>query len=391
MTPDEFSYQPLADLVEGGDISYGIVQPGTHDAAGVPIVRVRDVSPGGTIDRSNPLRVDSAISQRHHKTVLRGGEVLVTIVGTVGSAAVVPPELVGWNVARAIAVLRPTAVSPQWLQYCFSMPDVAHSIQGALNTTVQATLNLSDLKKIKVPVASPSDRLAIEEVLGALDDKIAANNKVATISRELISASYARMLSANEWNYRSLFDVFSVDFGAAFKGEHFSDVGVGRPLLRIRDLKTGRPQIWTTEERPDECVISPGDVVVGMDAEFRPSWWTGDPAVLNQRVCRVRGKGVGSAFVVESLKAPLARLENEKTATTVIHLNKSDLNRVEIPFPSESAINEFEIVSEPLALHYVQMARECKALTKTRGELLPLLMSGKLRVKDAEKKVEAIA
>ena len=97
---------PLGSILKPGrGISYGIVQPGSaQDRGGVPIVRVADVR-NGRISTQAPLCVDPAIEAAYARTRLEGGELLLTLVGTVGEAAVVPPELAGWNVARAVAVI----------------------------------------------------------------------------------------------------------------------------------------------------------------------------------------------------------------------------------------------------------------------------------------------
>lgn len=127
-------HRPLRELVMGGDISYGVVQPGRSVEGGTPIVRVKDLD-GGLIDRREPMRVAPEVAARHGRTVLSGGELLVTVVGSVGETAVVPEDLAGWNVARAIAVLRPTGASPQWLSYCLQSPGVRAAFDSMLNTT----------------------------------------------------------------------------------------------------------------------------------------------------------------------------------------------------------------------------------------------------------------
>jgi type I restriction enzyme S subunit len=66
-----------------------IVQPGAAVPDGVPIVRVSDVR-GGRIATAAPLRVAPAIQAAYSRTRLAGGELLLTLVGTVGETAVVP-------------------------------------------------------------------------------------------------------------------------------------------------------------------------------------------------------------------------------------------------------------------------------------------------------------
>ena len=165
---------------------------------------------------------------------------------------------------------------------------------------------------------------------------------------------------------------------------------MGRPLIRIRDLKTATPQVWTSEVRAKEVVVEPGDVIVGMDAEFRADWWIGSPGLLNQRTLRASSDVYGPAVVREALVAPLRALENEKMATTVIHLNKSDLVRSSVRVPVGLNLDRARRDLDPLVHVVVQLERESRTLTDIRDTLLPLLMSGRLRVKAAEKQIEAM-
>jgi type I restriction enzyme, R subunit len=101
----EWTDAPLASLLkDSASISYGIVQPGSHQEAGVPVLRVADIR-NGRINTLQPLRVSPEIEAAYARTRLKGSELLLTLVGTVGETAVVPDALVGWNVARAVAVI----------------------------------------------------------------------------------------------------------------------------------------------------------------------------------------------------------------------------------------------------------------------------------------------
>ena len=111
--PVGWGVAPLGSLVDSvRGISYGIVQPGQHRTDGVPIVRVSDLH-DGRVDTTAPMRVDPVIEKRHSRTRLRGGEVLLSLVGSVGMCAVAPDELEGWNTARAVATQMQTMSCPQ--------------------------------------------------------------------------------------------------------------------------------------------------------------------------------------------------------------------------------------------------------------------------------------
>ena len=72
----------------------------------MPVLRVNNLR-NGRITVEDVLHVSSTVDAKHARTRLRGGEILLSLVGSVGEVAVVPDQLAGWNVARAVAVLRP--------------------------------------------------------------------------------------------------------------------------------------------------------------------------------------------------------------------------------------------------------------------------------------------
>ena len=92
------------------------------------------------------------------------------------------------------------------------------------------------------------------------------------------------------WSRRALGEVLSVQNGYAFDSKAFGTTGF--PLIRIRDLKAG----VSTETRygaefDSRYVVTAGDFLIGMDGEFGCYEWKGEPALLNQRVCRLQGFG----------------------------------------------------------------------------------------------------
>jgi type I restriction enzyme S subunit len=97
--------RPLKTFVDPDrSICYGIVQPGARVDTGVPILRVNNFT-GTGLDISNAMRVTEGIERDYKRSRLRGGELLVTLVGSLGLTAIAPDELKGWNVARAVGVI----------------------------------------------------------------------------------------------------------------------------------------------------------------------------------------------------------------------------------------------------------------------------------------------
>jgi type I restriction enzyme S subunit len=366
------------------EVTVGHVGPMVDEyrSSGIPFLRSQNVLPH-RIDLSDVKFIDGDFHLKLKKSALRPGDVVTVRTGKPGTTSVVPDSLLEANCSDLVITRPGPALDARWLSYYINEA-ASDYVSAHLVGAVQQHFNVGSAKSMVLNLPPLNEQQAIAGVLGALDDKTAANARAEELMEQLIGALHLHAAEAPGHKAVPLFEVFDVDFGEAFKGDHFSKPGIGRPLIRIRDLKTFSSQIWTTETRVRESVIQPGEVVVGMDAEFRPTWWLGEPGLLNQRVCRVRGRSLGAAFSREALCEPLMEIEGYKTATTVIHLNKRDLDRVRVTVPSVEALSRFEAAAEPLLKSRVSLAAERKVLATMRDALLPQLMSGKIRVMDAE-------
>ncbi|TCK21945.1 restriction endonuclease subunit S [Pseudonocardia endophytica] len=378
----------LGDLLEDGALSYGIVQPGRDDPSGVPIVRVKDLS-GGRIDGIGTLKVAREISERHSRTRLRGGELLLSVVGSVGETAVVPPALEGWNVARAIAVLRPSGVSAQWLRLVFESAKMRDYFSGVLNTTVQATLNLADIKRAKIPMPPADVRTAITDVIGALDDKITVNVRVVAAADALRLASVTAASVGGTVSPLSALARFVN--GRAFTK---NATGTGRVVVRIAELNSGvgGSTVYNDIEVVDDHLTRPGDLLFAWSGSLTVARWYREEAIVNQHIFKVVPEAGRPLWLVDyAVRTKLAEFKAVAAdkATTMGHIQRHHLDEP-VPVPPGENVEVLDVAMTSLWNRALAAERESLQLARTRDELLPLLMSGKVPVKDAEKVVEEV-
>lgn len=136
------------------------------------------------------------------------------------------------------------------------------------------------------------------------------------------------------WPMVRLSTVCRIQNGWAFDGEGFS-AEAGTPLIRIRDLKTNAPSLRYVGEYPAEYVVRTGDLLVGMDGEFRCYRWGGPEALLNQRVCRLLAEEsrLVPGYLHHLLDKYLREIEDRTSFTTVKHLSSRDVEALLIPLP----------------------------------------------------------
>lgn len=151
--PEEWTFVRVRDVLHyQRSAGYGVLQPGNDDSNGVPMVRVCDVE-HGIVLTAQLKRIAPEIEKQYKRTRLQGDEVLVTLVGTIGRTAVVPKEIAGANVARAIAMLPLCPhVVPQFVQYALAEPVKNAELSNLAREVARKTLNLGLLKAVQIPL-----------------------------------------------------------------------------------------------------------------------------------------------------------------------------------------------------------------------------------------------
>jgi type I restriction enzyme M protein len=131
-------------------LCYGIVQPGDFAPNGNPFIRVCDIE-GDSINVAALARVSEEVNRQYQRSIVCVGDVLVSVVGTIGRVAVVGPECNGFNIARAIARLAPSKdIRPQYLASFLRAPTVQRKLLDNTFETARKTLNLSALQKLTI-------------------------------------------------------------------------------------------------------------------------------------------------------------------------------------------------------------------------------------------------
>lgn len=181
------------------------------------------------------------------------------------------------------------------------------------------------------------------------------------------------------WEKSDIYSIANIIYGAPFASKQFNTEGNGKPIVRIRDLKDQQFATYTTEVHPKGYLLQAGDVVVGMDGEFRPYIWGNYEAWLNQRVCVFENKRPkGKAFLYYTIKPLLYAIEQTQVATTVIHIGKKDYDAFEIMLPDPITLDKFDELTYPMIEQIVSNCFENKKLAAMRNALLPRLISGEL-------------
>jgi type I restriction enzyme S subunit len=168
---------------------YGVLVPKLMDM-GVPFIRIKDLSDLAGRDAASLVAIPPAQSLEYRRTVLKARDVLVGVVGSIDKAAVVPEQLAGANIARAVARLVPRPEVPSdvllgWLS------TTVYKLQVATVTdadTAQPTLNMSDLRNFRVALPARS----LPALAASVQDVCEERRSLAERTNDLVRVLHER-------------------------------------------------------------------------------------------------------------------------------------------------------------------------------------------------------
>lgn len=365
---------------------------------GFPYIAIPDIQ-DGRVAIETTRRISAAdLEEWTRRTIPQPGDVIVTRRGRVGDTAPIPAGIrcaIGQNLVllrsdgRQLlqAFLRWAVRSPQWWSEVDRLMNV-----GA----VFSSLNVRDIAKIRVPVPPLPQQRAIAEVLGAVDDKIAANTKLAESIAELAALEFScAHLNANRVDHLS--ELVSTQYGVTTSAHGLP----GPKFLRVTDINKkpwiewdSTPNCTVSDVELDKYRVSPGDILVARMADPGKAAFIdqGDPeSVFASYLVRLKPHDPSHAlYLYYFLKSPhyLEYAEGAMTGSVQKNMNAKVIVATDVALPDSDRIMQFNATVGALRKLIQSYLKENMMLAATRDALLPQLMSGKLRVKEAEKFLE---
>lgn len=375
--------------------------------SGVPVLRGKNLA-ANRFDDSDVVFVDPPKAEELAASIARPGDLVFTHRGTLGQVALVPRRsrypfyLVSQSQMKA--TLDEDVILPEYAYCWFCSDEGQHALlRNTSQTGVPAISQpLTSLQAIRVPLPPLSEQRAIAEVLGALGDKIEANRKIVSQLR-ILAVSILQDAVTTGGRY-VVGEVAEVRKGLSYTGAGLAETGM--PMVNLANaenygwLKRSGFKHYTGPYKPRH-VAPPGSLLVsGVEQTWRyeiigwPLLLPDDvgPALFSQDIFLID-------FLAESswLRLPLwaalyagdarTRLEGMAYGTTVARFPTEALAGLDFlaPEPDSAALEG----AETLLRRAWVAERESGHLAALRDTLLPKLLSGELRVRDAERVVEA--
>ena len=341
------------------------------------------------------------------KGKLNRNDIVLTTRGTIGNVGLYDDKIIYDNVRinSGMLIIRnnDNNINTKYLYYQLTSPFIRNQIFSLKTGSAQPQIPITVLKKLKLIIPDKRIQDKIVRVMDSIINKLTLNNEINNNLYDEMQVLY------NEWfkefnpfknnsfkdtvlgkipekfTIEDIYSISNVIYGAPFKSNLFNEEKNGKPIIRIRDLKNQNMKTYTPENHPKGYLLQKGDIIVGMDGEFRTYFWGNDEAWLNQRVCVFDNKRrKGKAFLYYTLKPLLEFIEKTEVGTTVIHIGKNDFDEFKIILPDEDTLDKFDEITNPMVWQIVQNMIQNRRLENLRDTLLPKLMNGEIDLDNIE-------
>lgn len=431
--PSHWGYSSLEELLDNPKaIAVGVMYPGRNTENGVPLIKVADVKNGRVIAKPDFL-ISKEKDYEYRRTRIKGKELFITLVGNPGDCVLATPEMVGWNVARAIAALRlKDSELREWVRYiCLSHP-AQHFFDSRLNTTVQKTLNLKDIKELVLPIPPKDERKIITQFINAIEQKIELNRQINATLEAIAQALFKSWfvdfdpvidnalvagnpipepLQARAAARKALGDqrkplpeaiqkhfcdrfIFNDDLGwvpeewdVAYVGD-ILDLAYGKSLPAEKRVE-GNISVFGSggvSGLHNEALVSGPGVVVGRKGTVGSLYWVEKDFFPIDTVFYVVNKSGAPLYWLYQVLG-LFDIKLMGADSAVPGVNRNVVYAKKLTLATAPVFDEYESRIQTLLMRQEKLRNQSEVLELLRDTLLPKLLSGQLRISDAEKRV----
>ena len=327
-------------------------------------------------------------------------------------------------------------VDQGFLYYCIaSWPFVDFANAGSEGTRMPRA-KWEYVSRYKILLPSLSEQRVIAHILGTLDDKIELNRRMNETLEEMARAIFkswfvdfdpvrakmdgswrrgeslpgmpaemydlfpSRLVDSElgeipeGWGVKALDEIANFRNGLALQKLRPKENEERLPVVKIAQLRSGKADSdeWATTSITPECIIDDGDIIFSWSGSLLVKVWYGGRAALNQHLFKVTSRQYPKWFYLHCTQSHLPEFQRiaADKATTMGHIKRHHLSEAKCVIPNQTLLSAVDDTFVKFLSKCITINVESRTLADLRDTLLPKLISGELRVRDAEKFMESV-
>lgn len=377
--PEDWYTEAVASLVEPtSPICYGVVQVGQYAEGGVPIVAIKFVK---EIAHAPLHRTAINLEQPYARSRPKGGDVLISIKGTIGRVGIVPDGFQG-NISRELARLRIRQDScSEYIAHQFEAGATQQRIMQAVVGTTRLEFSIAALRQFQLAIPPAKDeQRAIAAALSDVDALLGGLERLIAKKRDLKQAAMQRLLTgqtrlpgfSGEWEVKRLGELADVSKGVQLHSDDTSTEG------DVPHYNGGiSPSSYTDKANAaaDTIAISEGGNSCGYVQFITQPFWCGGHCYA------VVPKGIDKRFLYHALKGRQQAIMGLRVGSGLPNVQKTALKA--FSFESPQTVEEQTAIAAILSDMDAELAALESRRDKTRAlkqAMMQELLTGRTRL-----------
>jgi len=386
------------------------IDPNSH-----PYIRTKDIE-NHVIKIDQLEYVPDAVQKKIARYIVDAGDLVVSIVGTVGSCAIVPAELHRANLTENCAkiLLNTEDYTTDFLYYFLRSPQGQQEIFKNTVGSTQLKLPLYGIENIDLPTLTVTNQKAIAHILGTLDDKIELNQKMNQTLEKIAKAIFKSWFvdfdpvrAKAECRPTGLPPEISDLFPDELVDSDIGEIPKGWEVKTIQDVAkvtSGKRPPEKENVQSERCpyVVYGGAgpmafcseplnftkpaIITGRVGTLGKVFYLTDDCWVSDNSILICDAGVYSSLVFYILQSIDMTAFNVGSTQPLV--TGRDIKNLNLVTPSDSLLHEYKELFDLIKNRQSTANAEIEALSELRDTLLPKLISGELRIPDANKFLE---
>ena len=432
--PEEWNITTLGEVCSqgGGGIQTGPFGSQLHASdyvdEGIPSIMPANIG-DNRISEEGIARITTEDADRLSKYLVQDGDIVYSRRGDVEKCALVRKHEDGWLCGTGCLRVRPGngVVDPLFCSYVLSHPESREWISRHAVGATMPNLNTQILSEVPFLLPALPEQKAIAHILGTLDDKIELNRKsnetLEGIAKALFKSWFVdfdpvrakaegRLTGLSDeicelfpnsfeeselgeipsrWKVSTLGEENEIVMGQSPPGHTYNEEGIGLPFYQGRsDFGFRHPGERVYCSEPSRLAAE-GSTLMSVRAPVGSINMASKTCCVGRGVASIKseqGNHAYTYYLMDSIQDLFETYNSEGTVFGAI--NKKDLSAIEVVRTSKDLEQEFERFASQIDHRISLSLAESASLTALRDALLPRLISGELRVPDAEKMLEEV-
>ena len=376
-----------------------ITTPNSH-----PYIRVRDLNNQSTLELNDDFEyVDDETQKSISRYIVEAGDIVLSIVGTIGLVAIIGESLHKANLTEnCVKLTQLDGVDRDYLYYFLKsglgQAEIAKGTVGA----VQAKLPIKNIQNIDVILPDIETQKRISSILRSIDDKISTNQKINNNLQQQAQAVFAAWLAT----HASIADEVTLG-GICLKvtdGSHFSpkDESSSKiPMLSVKDMEEFDFNFASCKHISDEdyqkmiandCVPQVDDILVAKDGSYLKEIFIPtaqrELAILSSiAIFRPDPSKIYPEILLAFLKSPRVLQEvrdNYVSGSALPRIVLKDFKKLRFSLPNIATQEEIAPLLASIRSQIAVNVAENQRLSQLRDALLPKLISGEIDISDIQ-------